>query len=403
VRIPFPVRGARGRSGRSRARGSSRRGLRAGAIWLLVTLSLPWTAIAAASGPASGQTVSPPPVEQQQQQDPAGATERSERPGGREGRAAAAIEEAVELVEEQPGRLWERFLAVWNYDLGASDDHPVTIGMLIGALIVFLLGGIVARITSRWLGRRLLPRFGLERGAAATFQTLTFYALLVVFGVYAMQWAGIPLTVFTIAGGALAIGVGFGSQNIVNNFISGLILMAERPIKVGDLVDVEGTQGIVERIGARSTRVLSGDNTHIIIPNSSFLEKRVVNWTLSDRSIRTFVDVGVAYGSPTSRVRDLMLEAIGAQPDVARVPAPEVMFWEFGDSALVFRGFFWIRIERPLGRYRVQSELRYRIDELFREAGITIAFPQRDVHLESLRPLEVRLLDREPPHDAQRD
>jgi small-conductance mechanosensitive channel len=263
--------------------------------------------------------------------------------------------------------------------------------MLVGALIVFLLGGLAARITSRWLGRSLLPRFGLEPGAAAALQTLAFYALVVMFALFAMQWAGIPLTVFTVAGGALAIGVGFGSQNIVNNFISGLILMAERPIKVGDLIDVDGTQGIVERIGARSTRIKSGDNTHIIVPNSSFLEKNVVNWTLADRSIRSNIDVGVAYGSPTERVRELMLQAIRENGEVLPTPEPEVLFMDFGDNALVFRGHFWMRIERPLGRFRVQSAIRYRIDELFRGAGITIAFPQRDVHLDSLTPIEVRL------------
>ncbi len=309
-------------------------------------------------------------------------------------------EEAIGLVEEQPRKLWDQIRAVWSYRITVSDEAPITVGMIVGALVIFVLGFLLARFLSKLLGRKLFPRVGLDEGASATFQTLAFYALLAVFGIYALQWANIPLTVFTVAGGALAIGVGFGSQNIVNNFISGLILMAERPMKVGDMVDVGGTHGVVELIGARSTRIRSGDNTHVIVPNSSFLEKEVLNWTLADDMIRTTVDVGVAYGSPTREVHDLILKAVAENERVLGSPLPEALFAEFGDNALVFRAYFWIEMKQLMDIRRIQSAIRFRVDELFREAGIVIAFPQRDVHLDSVAPLEVKLL-REP--DAETD
>jgi len=294
--------------------------------------------------------------------------------------------------QARTGEIWDRLVGVWNYAPWDVQDSPVTIGKMLMALVLVIAGVFVSRRLSRALARRLLARFGLDAGATATFQTLTFYLLLVLLFLYALQIVGIPLTVFTVLGGALAIAVGFGSQAILNNFISGLILMAERPIKVGDVIEVGGLYGTVEQIGPRSTRIRKGDNTHIIVPNSEFLEKNVVNWTLSDDVLRTEVTVGVAYGSPTERVRDLLHLAMRETDRILPEPEPEVMFDEFGDSALVFRALFWIRVLRPLDRSRIGSRLRYRIDALFREHGITIAFPQRDVHLDSTSPLAVRLV-----------
>ena len=210
--------------------------------------------------------------------------------------------------------------------------------------------------------------------------------------VFALWVSEIPLTVFTLAGGAVAIGVGFGSQKIVNNFISGVILLAERPIKVGDLIEVGDTFGEVESIGARSTKIKSFDNFHIIVPNGAFLEQNVINWTHSDDMVRVRMKVGVAYGSPTRRVEELLLQAIRELDKAVIPPEPDVIFDDFGDNALIFEALFWIVMRRPMDRRKTLSDLRYRVDELFREAGIVIAFPQRDVHLDNLRPLQVRVL-----------
>jgi small-conductance mechanosensitive channel len=293
----------------------------------------------------------------------------------------------------------------WNSEITAVDDRPITPGKIITALVLVVVGLRLSRGIASMGVRVLRRRAGLDEGAAAAIQSLTFYVLLLAFLLIALDTANIPLTVFTFVGGALAIGVGFGSQNIVNNFISGLILLVERPIKVGDLVQVEGTHGYIESIGARSTVVRTFENTNIIVPNSTFLETNVLNWTLSDPVIRSHVDVGVAYGSPVREVERLLQRILEEHGHVLDRPEPFVRFMDFGESALIFRAFFWLRLGETGDRLRMQSDLRYRIDHLFREAGIEIAFPQRDIHLRSAEPLPVRLQDappEPPPEDRKK-
>jgi small-conductance mechanosensitive channel len=152
----------------------------------------------------------------------------------------------------------------------------------------------------------------------------------------------------------------------------------------------------VESIGARSTKIKSFDNFHIIVPNGAFLEQNVINWTHSDNLVRVHLQVGVAYGSPTRRVEELIQQAVRELDQVVIPPEPVVLFDDFGDSSLVFEAMFWITMKRPMDRRRALSTVRFRIDELFREHGIVIAFPQRDVHLDSLQPLQVRLLEDDP-------
>jgi small-conductance mechanosensitive channel len=290
----------------------------------------------------------------------------------------------------------QRISAIWNFQLMAIDGRPLTVGKVTVAMLVLLVGVPVARLVIRKISRRLFTRIGLEPGAAAAFQTFFFYVVVVCLSVFALWVSEIPLTVFTLAGGAIAIGIGFGSQTIVNNFISGLILLAERPIKVGDLIEVGDTFGEVESIGARSTKIKSFDNFHIIVPNGAFLEQNVINWTHSDNLVRISLQVGVAYGSPTRRVEELVQQAIRELDQIVIPPEPVVLFDDFGDSALIFEALFWILMKRPMDRRRALSNVRFRIDELFRENGIVIAFPQRDVHLDNLRPLQVRLLEKDP-------
>ncbi len=294
-------------------------------------------------------------------------------------------------------RIFEWIATLWRAELLSVEGGAVSIGTVITALLLLVLGILLARWSSRRVGSLLTRHVGLDRGAAAAVQGLTFYLLLVLVFLLVLQTANIPLTAFTVFGGALAIGVGFGSQNVVNNFLSGLILMIERPIKVGDIVDVDGTYGRVERIGARSTRIKTFDNTHIVVPNSAFLEKNVVNWTLSDNMVRTWVDLGVAYGSPTREVDRLVQRVLAEHGKILKQPAPVVLFTEFGDNALHFRAYFWLQMREMMDRRRVESDVRYRIDHLFRDAGIVIAFPQRDVHLDTTAPLDVRLVERPEP------
>ena len=293
---------------------------------------------------------------------------------------------------ERAREVLQRVVAIWNFQLVSVDGRPLTVGKAIIAFLILVVGLPIARRLIRRLSRRVFARIGLEPGAASAFETLVFYAMAVCLVVFALWVAEIPLTVFTLAGGAIAIGVGFGSQKIVNNFISGVILLFERPIKVGDLIEVGETFGEVENIGARSTKIKTFDNFHIIVPNGTFLEQNVINWTHSDDIVRARMRVGVAYGSPTRLVEELLLKAIRELEKAVIPPEPAVLFDDFGDNALMFEALFWVVMRRPMERRKTLSDLRFRVDELFREAGITIAFPQHDIHIDTLKPLDIRVL-----------
>ncbi len=296
-----------------------------------------------------------------------------------------------ESAEDRLVLAGQAFNAFWNYEITSVDDRPVTVSKVVRGTLLLLLGIGCARIFSRILGNRILPRLGMTQGAAVAFQSIAFYLLLTCFGFVALEVINLPLTVFAFMGGAIAIGVGFGSQNVLNNFISGLILLAERPVRAGDLVDIEGLNGTIEHIGARSTRVKTGSNVEIIVPNSSFLENNVTNWTLSDTRIRTVVRVGVAYGSPVKRVAELLRDAVLGHKDVLDHPEPIILFKDFGDNSLLFEAHFWLHMRTVMQGERVASDIRIAVDQMFGEENITIAFPQRDVHLDTLSPIEVNV------------
>jgi len=200
----------------------------------------------------------------------------------------------------------------------------------------------------------------------------------------ALDVLNVPLTAFAFVSGAVAIGFGFGAQNIINNFISGWILMWERPIKIGDFLEVGDAKGTVESINTRSTRIRRTDGVHMLIPNSHLLENTVVNWTLIDRLTRGIVRVGVQYGSPVKKVTELLKQAMEDNPSVLGEPAPCVIFEDFGDNALIFDAYFWINTSAEKGIRDVKSELRYAFEALLNEHDIVIAFPQRDVHLDGV-------------------
>lgn len=280
----------------------------------------------------------------------------------------------------------------WNYEITTVDDQPISVGSLVIALFLSGIGLWAARRGSALVRRIAMERISLDAGGAQALQTLSFYALLIGFSLLALRAVHFPLTAFTVLGGAMAIGVGFGSQNVMNNFISGLILMLERPVRALDVIEVDGNHGAIERIGARSTQIRSTDGRHIIVPNSFFLESNVVNWTLSDDLIRAKVSVGVVYGSPTRLVESLIQRVVSEDEMVLASPEPIIIFEEFGDNALVFDVYFWVRARSPMSVRVIQSRVRFGIDDLFREHDLVIAFPQRDVHLDTPKPLEVRVL-----------
>lgn len=310
-------------------------------------------------------------------------------------------------VSEWIAVYWDRVKDIWSYELTSSDDNPITVGkVVLGALLLFL-GVAISKRLSRFLGRRVLPRFGVQEGAAHALGSLAFYAFAFCATLMALRLVNVPLTIFTLFGGAIAIGVGFGSQRPINNFLSGIILLTERPIRVGDMIQFltsTGMQvtGIIEAIGTRSTRVRTESNLEIIVPNSALLENNVSNWTLSDPTIRTNVKVGVVYGSPTDKVIEIMRQV--AEQHIRVLDAPEAFVWftNFGDDALEFELHFFIVFRSATEQKRIQSEIRLEIDRRFRDAGIVVAFPQRDVHLDTTKPLEIRVAqaDSEQPRAA---
>ncbi|MCI0357459.1 MAG: mechanosensitive ion channel [Planctomycetaceae bacterium] len=306
----------------------------------------------------------------------------------------------LDTVKSELGQSWQD---IWSgitkilgtpLIAGAKDTDPpaLTIGQLCIGLVLLIFGYFAAGMISRWTANKLLTRFGLNKSAIAPIQSITFYLLLGTFTMFSLNVLNVPMTVFSFLGGALAIGAGFGSQNIVNNFISGLILLAERPIRVGDTIQLDGWTGTVSQIGARSTKITNGSNHEIIVPNSKLLETSVVNWTLTDDTVGCTISVGAAYGSPTREVQRLLLLAAKEHPQVLAEPPPAVIFKDFAADALLFELRFWVNL-RATNKGEVESDLRFRIDELMADRGIVLAFPQRDVHLNVLRPIEVRLRD----------
>ncbi len=302
------------------------------------------------------------------------------------------LQDEFRIFPEMEVPFADRFLSVWKFELFVIDGNPVSVNLFAMALLTFFIGLAVLGQIVRLFKKRVLPKTTLKPNEAATAAKLLYYFGMLLVFLLSLHIIHIPLTAFAFFGGALAIGVGFGAQNLINNFISGFILMAERPIRVGDVIEIEGTFATVEDIGPRSTRIRTGDNIHVLVPNSSFLEKNIVNWTLSDKMVRAHVAVGVTYGSPVRKVEALLLQAVSENEKVRKDPKPFVLFKDFGDNALLFTLYFWVSMDTLTERLIIESNIRFRIDDLFREAGVVIAFPQRDVHLDTSKPLELKIL-----------
>jgi small-conductance mechanosensitive channel len=295
--------------------------------------------------------------------------------------------------------MMERFFQFLNHPLMTVGDQAITIGQIGFAAVVIIGGYFLARGLERLMVRRLSAH-QVSPDLIHLCRRIYLVLVLAVLLITILDLLNVPLAAFAFISGAVAIGVGFGAQNIINNFISGWILMWERPIRIGDFLEIGDTKGSVEAINTRSTRIRRTDGVHLLIPNSHLLENIVVNWTLVDRLARASVRVGVAYGSPVRKVAELIGQAANEHTDVLADPKPVVIFDDFGDNALVFDLYFWVLATGDKDLRKIRSDIRFRIEELFREHDITVAFPQRDVHLESLSPLEVRLVDRDTLNDG---
>ncbi|RLB18935.1 MAG: mechanosensitive ion channel family protein [Deltaproteobacteria bacterium] len=268
-------------------------------------------------------------------------------------------------------------------NIGGTKITIINIAYLIIFLIFFTF---LSRAIKKALQNRVLPRTRLDIGARASFVNVGIYSFWILAIYTGINILGINLSSLAFMAGALGIGIGFGLQNIVNNFISGIILLFDPSIQVGDMVQIGEDWGTVNRINIRTTIVQTFDNASLIIPNSQMLSNRVTNWSFKDPKVRRQVDVGVAYGSDVQKVRTILLQIVNDMPEIMDDPAPRVDFRDFADSALIFRVRFWI--SSPEFWLVAPTELRFRIDEEFKKNGIEIAFPQQDIHIRSASGLE---------------
>jgi len=289
--------------------------------------------------------------------------------------------------------LLQKLKHVWDFEMFAVEDstvvdgktvtvtYGVTIGKSIGALMLFILGYWLFSRLARRLQRVMVDRFGVNQQLASVIRRWVMISLAIVLIVFILNLARIPLTVFAFMGGALAIGIGFGTQTIIKNVISGIIILFERKIRVGDIIQLGGTTGHVTAVDLRASTVRGFDGVEALVPNSSFLENQVVNWTYSNSQIRREIRIGIAYGSPVHEAADIIAGCAEDHGQVLKDPPPAVFFEDFGDNALVMALVFWVELNASVPGRRIDSDLRFAIEKRLRTAGIDIPFPQRDIRL----------------------
>jgi small-conductance mechanosensitive channel len=271
-----------------------------------------------------------------------------------------------------------------------STYRAVTPAKLARLALILTVGWLLLRFLSNRVRRMVAGKANIPPATAELASKCAFVIGLALLVVYGLNTVHIPFTVFAFLGGALAIGVGFGTQTLLKNFISGIILIFERPFKVGDAVEIEGVTGNIRSIGMRASIIKHGNGIDTLIPNSNLLENKVTNWNLTDSQLRHSITVGVDYASPCREVSHTLLAVADEHGLVLKNPAPEVRFEDFGDKALVFRLLFWFDT-RKTNRDTLASDLRFMIDKAFQEAEITIASPRSDIHFDPDTHLHVEL------------
>jgi potassium efflux system protein len=298
---------------------------------------------------------------------------------------------------------WDRVKKIWAFEVMSFEDKievdgqtitgkiPVTLGMLLRALLFFLIGyWVSSRVASR-IQNSIVARGHIAEHQARTLRNWAMIVVGVMLVLGTLSFLKIPLTVFAFFGGALAIGIGFGTQTLIKNFISGIIVLVERKIRVGDVLDVDGIIGTVTEVNTRSSIIRGADDVETMIPNSMFLENRVTNRTLTSGKMRRELRVGAAYGSDPRAVMAILTDAAGRHGLVCKDPAPFAIFEDFGDNALVFTLYFWVDLHGSANAMIVTSDIRLMIEKRFTEAGVGIPYPQRDMHLTTDKPIDVRI------------
>ena len=265
------------------------------------------------------------------------------------------------------------------FDLGKSE---VTLGLILYIIFSFILLLFLAKRFRNFLVNKILMRANFERGARNSIGLISKVLFIFIGSIFIIQSAGIDMSSLSLLAGALGVGIGFGLQNITDNFISGIIILFEKPIKVGDRIVVGDTEGDVINISVRATTILTNENVSIIVPNSEFISSRVINWSHNDRNIRFDIPVGVSYDSDPAIVKEVLMEVADVNEDVLKHPKPLVFFDEFADSSLNFTLAVWTSTFTDKPRI-LKSMLYFAIFEKFKEKGIEIPFPQRDIHIKT--------------------
>jgi small-conductance mechanosensitive channel len=270
-------------------------------------------------------------------------------------------------------------LLTLGFNLGSQ---RISVGVVILAVGVLYGSFLASGVFQKLLVDVVLVRRHVERGVRLSIARLFHYSILLMGFLLTLSILGFDVTKLTIMLSALGLGIGFGLQGVVNNFVSGLILLFERPVRVGDSIEVGGKWARIKRIGIRATTLDTVDHADLIVPNAELTGNQVTNWTLSNRQVRLTIPVGVAYGSDVPLVIEVLTTCAGGNAMVAKTPGPQVLFRDFGESSLNFELRVWALDAED--RLTVKSELLQEIDRSFREARIEIAFPQQDLHLRSI-------------------
>lgn len=282
-----------------------------------------------------------------------------------------AISDLIELID--------KYSRIPLFKFG---DNAVTAWMLFYFLLLVLFLFFGTAKLKKWFVHKLLARTSLDLGVRHAMGTIFRYVLMVIGFLIILQFVGVDLSGLTIVASALGVGVGFGLQNITNNFVSGIIILFERPIKIGDRIEVGSVTGDVVKISMRSTTIITNDNIAIIVPNSDFISSTVINWSHTDRNVRFNIPVGVSYKSNPETVKKILLEVAESNSGVLKSPAPDVLLSDYGDSSINFSLRVWTSefITQP---HVLKSQLYYEAFKKFKENGIEIPFPQRDLHVKN--------------------
>lgn len=285
-------------------------------------------------------------------------------------------------IQDAGAVAWGLLRQAWGFELFVVQDsiqvegqtisgqRSVTVGQVVRAIVILVVGYWF----SRWLARRVealaIQRLRVDAGRARIARRWLESIGLIVLVVFALTWVQIPLSVFAFLGGAVAIGAGFGMQTVLKNLISGLMILFERPFQLGDLVEVGSIRGRVTEIGVRASVVRDAKGVETLIPNSTFLEQNVTNWTYTNPRVRFSVAVRVAYGAPTRRVAEVLADVARSHTNVLGTPAPMVIFEDFGGDDMLFSLDYWVEVRPDLDARLVASELRHQIGPALAAAGI---------------------------------